>query len=229
MFNNQSQQPPQPARIRGAVGIMTDDADGWVGVYINDGSNPISFGSQLWNMLQANWKCLDRWGKSLLECGYWEEFQNGGLCQFCGKFGVGQPHRIKGSVYDQYHSMGPKSLAPDPFCNGHTHLPAMPTVSSINEETDGLWVEWAYVLDPQTYNLSILRAVRSGGTFKVRPSSMGGMQIEQPKCKYYQLDTFNLMSPEPNWELIEEEGLKIAQYYFNKYAEQMFRGGRKRR
>jgi len=210
-------KPPQlPIRKRGAVGIMTDNDEAWLGVYINDGSNPITFGSQLWWMLQENWKCLERWGKSLLECGYWEEFQNGGLCPYCGKFGVGQPHRVKGSVIHLYESKGPKSIAPDPHCNGHSHLPTMPTVVSTNEMTDGMWVEWAYVLDPKTYNLTIHRSVRCGGTFEAR---QGGRKWDQPKFKYFQLDTFNLHGYEPDWENLEKRGLAASFYYHQKYTE----------
>ncbi len=211
----------QPTRKRGAVAIKTDFGDTWIGVYINDGSNPFIFGSQIWSMLQENWQGLERWAKSLLECGYWEEFLNDGICPYCGKYGVGQPHLISGNVLNKYRGYGPDSMAPDPNCSGHTHLPAMPTLSSVNEERDGLWIEWAYVLDVKTYSLEIFRAVRAGGTVIVtQPSlivNLPGLKRKQPKYRYFPMGIFNLMGDEPDWNEIERKGLNVSKYYHNKF------------
>ena len=212
MFDKKFQQP-QPVNKRGAVGIMTDNDEAWLGVFIGKGSNPLAFGNQLWTMLQENWQCLDRWGKALLECGYWEEFLNDRLCPYCGHYDVGQPHNVSGRIIAKCQSYGPHSIAPDPHSLHHSHLAKMPTVISTNEVRDGLWVEWAYVLDPKTHNLSIFKSVMAGGFFLAKQR---GRKWKQPKFRYYQIETFMLHGGEPDWAEIERRGLSISKYYHDK-------------
>lgn len=215
MFDGQP--PPLPRRqpiIKGAVGIKTDCGTKWVGVFIDKNANPIAFGEQLWEMLQENWQSLKRWSKGLLECGYWEEYINDSICPFCGKYGAGHPNAVRGDIVQQYLSNGPKSIAPDPKCKGHTHLPPMPTVHSDNAKEDGVWIEWAYVLDPKTYTLEILRSIRTSETYLVRKI---GRKWNQPAFAYFSLKLFSLMGSEPNWELVEQQGLSVSKYYHDKF------------
>lgn len=201
----------QPIRRRGAIAISTDCDTEWVGAFIANGSNPMNFGSQLWDKLQDNWKYLERWSKQLLKCGYWEEFLNDGLCPCCGKFWVGYPIEMTGKLAAACVN---GKIAPDPNAKYHRHAPTMSTVSSKGEQVDGMWIEWVYILDPKTYNLTILKSIRAGGTFGITRALK---QWNQPKYRYFQVGTYNLMDYEPNWEIVEKEGYKISAYYHNKF------------
>ena len=174
-----------PQRKRGSVAIRQKDSkDGemnWLGVFINDNSNPVKFGSQLWDELQDHWKCLKRFADMVLDCAYWDEYKNGGLCPFCGKIGVGQPNAVAGHIFKLVQENGEESMAPDPASIHHTHIKPQPAIKSENFKTDGLWIEWVYVVDPKTYSLEILKAVRTEGFHTVR---RGLKSFQQENYKY---------------------------------------------
>lgn len=211
-----------PQRRRGSVAIRQADSNNgdknWLGVFINDKSNPIAFGSQLWEELQDHWKCLRRFADNLLNCAYWQEYKNGGLCPFCGKFGVGQPHAVSGHIFKLLQDNGPKSMAPDPNSTWHTHIKPQPRIEAKNAEKDGLWIEWVYVVDPKTYSLEILKAVRAKG---FHTEFKDGKRWEQENYQYVSAASVNLFCDEPNWELIEKRGLNMSEYYFDKSAEKV--------
>ena len=204
-------------RRRGTVAIRQKDGkDGdqnWLGVFINDNSNPMEFGSKLWAELQDHWKCLGRFADNLLKYAYWDEYVNGGLCIFCGKHGVGQPHAVSGHIFDLVIGNGPKSMAPDPNSTWHTHIKPQPLVEAKNAIDDGLWIEWAYVVDPKTYSLEILKAVRTKGFHTVVKDKK---KWQQENYKYVSAASVNLFCDEPNWDIIEHRGLNMAEYYFDK-------------
>jgi hypothetical protein len=205
----------QLIRKKGSVAIRTDNDKAWVGVFIDRGSNPLAFGSQLWKMLQENWRRIDGWSKDVLKCGYWEEFVNDGFCSYCGKYGVGQPTHITGYVLNKFKSNDDQSMSPDPHCNGHSHLPASPSVCSLHAKSDGLWIEWVYVINPRTYMLEVFRSVRTGETFKARDGQ--GRRWEQSGFRYFPTGMFNLHGNEPDWAVVESQGLKTSAYYHDKF------------
>jgi len=203
-------------RKRGSVAIRQDAPDDemkWLGVFINDNSNPIKFGSQLWAELQDHWRCLDRLAGMILDCAYWDEYKNGGLCPFCGKHGVGQPHAVSGHIFKLVKDNGEKSMAPDPNATWHNHILPQPTIKSENFKTDGLWIEWVYVIDPKTYSLEILKAVRDKGFHN---TTRAGKKWEQENYRYNSVAFCSLFNDEPDWENIETRGLNASEYYFDK-------------
>jgi len=213
-----------PQRRRGSVAIRQADTvtlegdvefrdKNWLGVFINDDSNPVKFGSQLWEELQDHWQCLGRFADNLLKCSYWDEYKRGGLCQFCGKFGVGQPNAVSGHIFKLVQENGPKSMAPDPNSTWHTHIKPMPAIEAKNSIDDGMWIEWAYVLDPKKYSLEILKAVRLKGFHE---TMRNGKKWQQENYQYVSAASVNLFCEEPNWEIIENRGLNMAEYYFDK-------------
>lgn len=203
----------QHTRRRGSVAIK--QGDDWKGIFISEHSTPLEFGEQLWNILQAHWKCLDRFSKALLNCGYWQEYVNGGLCPFCGKFDVGQPNQISGHILQIFQENGPKSMAPDPESNWHNHLKPVASILSKNAKEDGLWIEWVYVIDPKTYTLDVLKAVRAEGSHRVAQT---GRKWEQENYQYITAASCSLFHCEPNWNIIEQNGLNYADYYFQKFS-----------
>lgn len=211
-----------PQRKRGTVAIRREDGkDGdknWLGVFINDKSNPIQFGSQLWDELQDHWRCLGRFAMNLLNCAYWDEYKNGGLCPFCGKYGVGQPHAVSGHIFEKYQDKGPESILVDPKAIWHTHILPKPAIESKNAIDDGLWIEWVYLVDPKTYNLEILKAVRIKGFHTVIKQKK---KWEQENYQYVSAASCNLFCDEPNWDIIEQRGLNMAEYYFDKANEKV--------
>lgn len=212
---------------RGTVAICQDihtvNKDGmesiekkWQGVFIGSSSNPINFGPELWEILQNNWRRLDKFADELFHCGYWAEYRDGGLCPFCGKFGVGYPSFVNGNLFKLYQDNGPHSMAPDPEARGHTHIPPCPSIESKNAEDDGLWIEWAYIVDPKTYSLEILKAVRAKG-FHI--SKKQGKKWHQENYQYISTSHCCLFNDEPNWEVIERRGINMSKYYFDKTNE----------
>jgi hypothetical protein len=206
-----------PQRTRGSVAIKkasTEDVENnWLGVYINDKSNPIEFGPQIWKELQDHWQCLNRFASNLLKCAYWDEYKNDGLCPYCGKFGVGQPNNVAGHIVVQYAEKGPESLAPDPMSVYHNHIIPQPALEAKGAKGDGLWIEWVYVVDPKTYSLDILKAVRDKGSHTVTRHLR---QWPQENYKYISVAFCSLFNNEPNWDIIEKRGINMACYHFNK-------------
>jgi hypothetical protein len=211
-----------PQRKRGSVAMRQADDDtgekNWIGVFINDDSNPIKFGSQLWEELQDHWKCLNRFTSNLLDFSYWNEYKNGGLCLFCGKFGVGQPNAVTGRILKLVQENGPKSMAPDPKSIEHTHIRPQARIEAKNAKGDGLWIEWVYVIDPKTYSLEILKAVRAKGFNTVIRE---GKRWQQENYQYISVASVNLFCDEPKWDIIEKKGLNMAEYYFDKANEKV--------
>lgn len=193
---------------------LTESEKSWLGVFIGEESRPMDFGSQLWDLLQENWNCLEAFTTNLLSFSTWKEYQSGGLCPFCGKFGVGQPDKISGHILDKYQA---GEIAPDPEAVYHTHLPANKVISSENEKTDGLWIEWVYLIDPKTYSLEILKAVRIAGQHRVQSRFTSLMQ---DSYRYMSIAFCSLFNDEPNWEVIQQKGINSAKYYFDKYPSQ---------
>jgi len=202
----------QEAMTRGAVSIKTND--GWQGVFNHENSQPTIMGPAVWEELQENWKCLDKWGKALLECGYWEEFLNGGLCPYCGKYAIGNPHNVRADLLlEVKHGR----LAPDPDVKRHFHSSKIPSVNSKSAPVDALWIEWVYLVHPKQYALEVFRSVRDEGIFSVKKN---GRSWKQPFYKYFPMGFYSLFNKEPDWQEIEQRGRNVSVYYHRKYGVQ---------
>lgn len=183
----------------------------WKGVFHSQDSTPTVFGPVLWEILQDHWKCLNRFAKQLLDCAYWEEYMHDGLCPYCGKYGVGAPDKVRADILVSYHN---GELAPDPDCKNHNHIPPMPTVASYNAKEDGLWIEWVYVINPNTYELEILKSVRTEG-FRISYQSTCAWKMNN--YRYALVGLFSLFQGEPDWVDVESKGLTLSDKMFRKY------------
>lgn len=210
----------RPPRIRGTIAIQKytmvnnqKEKDGWTGVFKNDSMNPILFGQELWQELQANWSNLSFWGKQLLKYNYWDDFQNNGLCPYCGKIDLGQPNNIKAHVFRQLQD---GVLTPDVDRIYHRHILRDTKVKSENGYIDGLFLEWLYIVDPETYSLEVFKAVRDEG---IRLVISPTKQWEQPNYQYFPIGLYSLFSEEPDWASIENKGKRLSSVYWEKHQE----------
>ena len=199
-----------PERLnKGSIAIK--QGDGWKGVFNPLRSNPLIFGPTLWEILQENWNCLNNFGKDLLNYNYWAEYLNDGICPYCGKYDVGQPQQIQGDLIRD-HQRG--KVAPDPKAIYHSHFKQHLHVNSKNAKNDGLWIEWIYVIDPKTYMLEVLKSVRAEGWHTaIRP----GKTWNQDNYQYIPVGLYSLLGEEPTWQEVEDRGLKMAVYYYDKF------------
>lgn len=81
---------------RGAVAIK--NSGGWLGVYNHWDSYPTGLGKELWDYLHQDGLDLEGFAKELLKYDDWRNFRGGGICEYCGKVGLGQPHDISGAI-----------------------------------------------------------------------------------------------------------------------------------
>lgn len=201
-----------PIKKRGTIAIRNSDTE-WTGIFKPDGAQPVTFGSDIWERLQENWKCLKKWGENLLAYTEWNDYLNEGFCPYCGKFGLGQPFRVKLEIVDQLQK---GMLAPDIEGKKHCHFVEMPYSLSKNENVDGLWIEWVYIIDPKTYTLEVAKSVRAKGS---NHHNLDGKKFDQPNYRYVSVGIFSLFSEEPDWEEVQEKGTKISFYYYEKHTE----------
>ena len=81
---------------RGAVAIK--NGNGWLGVYNHWDSYPKELGKELWDYLQQEGLDIEQFAQDLLKYDDWRNFRDGGICPYCGKVRLGQPHSIRGDV-----------------------------------------------------------------------------------------------------------------------------------
>jgi len=84
---------------RGVVAVGTGKR--WRGVYNHWDSYPTGLGVDIQNKLKKEiekGKTIKEICEELLKYTDWREYCNNGLCQYCGKVGLGQPHSISGLI-----------------------------------------------------------------------------------------------------------------------------------
>jgi len=79
---------------RGCVAIKTET--GWRGVYNHSDSYPSGLGKELWEHLKEN--DLNKFAEELLRYDDWRNYLAGGVCPYCGRRGLSQPHSITGGI-----------------------------------------------------------------------------------------------------------------------------------
>jgi hypothetical protein len=79
---------------RGCVAVKT--GTGWRGVYNHSDSYPTGLGKELWEHLKG--KDLKKFAEELLRFDDWRNYLAGGVCPYCGRRGLSQPHSIGGGI-----------------------------------------------------------------------------------------------------------------------------------
>ena len=198
---------------RGFVGIGT--VDQWEGRYNHWDSYPTGLGADVWataqRFLQAD-RHLRGFAARLLGFTNWAQMETGGLCEYCGQK-TGHPHSIDGRIYVETHQT---TGYPDPQALYHQHdTPGSPATIMTPANTDRLFMEWGYVVDPDQNRLHVLvggvatpvsytvEVIRRDGTHKFWPDKM----------RYTRgvVESLDLGGAEPNWGRIERRGGRFAE------------------
>jgi hypothetical protein len=128
-----------------AVGTLPE----WRGIYSNSNSNPTYLGRNLREGFIeeiAGGKSLREISETILSFDDWDNYQNGGVCPYCGKIAT-QPHSM---TSDLVIGAGTFDECPDPDCLRHKHEPMADllkvqyTSNSIEDDSD---IEWIYVIN----------------------------------------------------------------------------------
>ncbi|MBC7219282.1 MAG: hypothetical protein H5T49_04030 [Hadesarchaea archaeon] len=91
---------------RGCVAIKT--GTGWRGVYNHCDSYPSGLGKELWDHLKG--KDLKKFAEELLRFDDWWNYLAEGVCPYCGRRGLSQPHSISVEILNRLgkkHYFGP--------------------------------------------------------------------------------------------------------------------------
>ena len=82
---------------RGCVAIKTKS--GWRGIYNHSDSYPTGLGKELWEHLKE--KDLNKFAEELLHYDDWRNYLAGGVCPYCGRRGLSQPHSIASAIWNR--------------------------------------------------------------------------------------------------------------------------------
>ncbi len=128
----------------------------WRGVYNHSDSYPPWLGKEVHAFFAAvPPEDLPAVLRAMLEHDDWRDFLAGGLCEYCGKKGLGQPHSISGEIFG-YESDG-KGTVPDPEGKYHEHNNGPVERQHVTSERPGpLFIEWVYIVDPLAREMSVL-------------------------------------------------------------------------
>lgn len=194
---------------RGCVGVMTGE-NSWSAVFNHWDSYPSGLGSEVWKVVKRSNVKLAEFCQEMMSYNDWREFLNQGVCQYCGKKGVGQPCSISGGIIGKETDEKAKKAKdpnyqiqyPDPDAKNHDHDNSHHYIKSDDTE-EALWIEWAYIFDLKR-NSMVIFANTSLGTKKMvdgrEVNEYGYMKVREIKLSYKRT---------PNWKLIAKKADKM--------------------
>jgi len=219
---------------RGCVAIGNERR--WRGVYNHSDSYPTYLGREVWHKVRE--MGVEAFCRELLKFTDWREFLNAGVCPYCGRRGVGQPHSIRGDVwlalYTLQHGGSIDDIEEewirenvrrtgfvDPDCKCHEHTlddGSRPEDHHITSKCpDPLYIEWVYIINPERRTMIILHSAGYGqdGPVKDVEEPVGDGWWDYGHCCYTHVKVAEvpLDGPEPDWEALEELGHRLAAEY----------------
>ncbi len=225
---------------RGVVGVVRSHLKGgkvtWRGVYNHSDSYPTSLGRDVWEYfsMQTNLKAS---ALGLLHFDDWRNFQDGGICEYCGKVGLGQPHSINGAMPGFLDGQDVEHCYPDPHAQYHMHdtTPVKDrqfTSSKDCEKHNALFIEWLYIVDVQTREIIIFTHAKGPGIWyewRYNENKSTGKWTKEPGSKYsnpmYQWHEVGRISidstTEPDWQGIEDLGNHIGESMYKLHKEEV--------
>ena len=205
---------------RGCVAVKQDFGQ-WQGVYNHFDSYPTGLGKELWDYFKRNNIDLQKFSQELLKYDDWRNYLNGGLCPYCGKTGLSQPHSLTGKVIEfqtKEHEEGPQDYFPDPECKDHKHEAIYGAgIYSKNAKYDALFIEWVYVVDPLLNRIEIYSGVKAKGKHK-QISCDGARSWMEDNYQYVIVAIVDLHKAEPNWKAIENYEKKFSDAFHEAYG-----------
>ena len=205
---------------RGCVGVVTEK--GYEAIYNHWDSYPSRLGFEVYKYLVEKYikkgKSFEDFKKELLKYTDWREFLNGGVCQYCGKKGLGQPVSISGVIFgleadadpyireqsikevtDNYIKDALKRTGyPDPDAKYHEHTLDGSTVEETHitpESNDPLFIEWMYIIhydkDKDKWYMDVYSHNGygvEGGKFKEEVTKTPDGKYDYGHCVYWHED-----------------------------------------
>lgn len=191
---------------RGCVGVYIEGKQ-WRGVYNHYDSYPEGLGKEVFEHLQT--VDVKQFAKDILTFSDWREYRNGGVCEYCGKKGVGQPHSINGVIITYRVVFSPEIQAniertgyADPDVKYHGHSTDKATIHSKNAAQEALFIEYAYIVNPEKNTLDVYCSAPAKGTHTVKYQN--GNTHESPNYQYKFVVELDIAGADPNWKQISE-------------------------
>lgn len=185
-------------------GAVAWDVHGFIiGVYNHFDSYPSVLGKQVWHY--AKELGISGLAQRLKQYGDWEEFLNGGVCEYCGKV-AGQPISImSGDLLVQRDlETGKFPTIPDPEARFHEH--GNSNKDQFEPFKNATFMEWVYVLDEYTNSIEVWMSVDQYKLYKYR--NMGFVTSDVLDSRGYTHVLFKKLSLDddtPNWDFLYQE------------------------
>ena len=206
---------------RGCVAIQ--NGTGWRGVYNHSDSYPWGLGAELHEHLQG--RNLRDFAWSLMKHDDWKDYLSGGVCPYCGRVGLGQPHSISGIIYGKETEGG---QYPDPERKHHCHdfkgpsCKVRASITDRDEKLSALFLGWVYVVDPLRETIKVLKSVRAKGRHKER-SRDRKREWYQDNYKWVEVTTVPIKGRIVDWSQIEIIGRSLAEAHSKLYDKEVVR------
>ena len=142
---------------------------------------------------------IKEFAERLLRYDNWQNFINHGVCEYCGKHGLGQLHNIDRMLLavPKVNSEIKKNLDEtsyrDPKAKYHKHGSLIEKMTRNN--VDPLFIEWVYVIDPEKKTIKVLTRKK-----------IENVRIKNGKeyYSYFSIGEWDLTGFEPDWNKLEE-------------------------
>jgi hypothetical protein len=160
-----------------------------IGVYNHSDSYPTHLGKRIWTHIKE----LGASGlvSRLRQYGDWEEFENCGVCQECGKV-AGQPYNITYAIIDGKE------------VKQHEH--GKSDGDQLEPFKRGMQLEWVYVIDVNFNMLEVWVSIREDEAYRYRGMGMIiSDELDSHGYTHVLLKTISLEDAEPNWVYLEHE------------------------
>lgn len=191
---------------RGCIAVK--QGEGWVGVYNHFDSYPTELGQKVWAELHKS-KDIKATADKMLRLGDFRNYEADGVCEYCGRSGLGQPHDITGVCFDKV-----KDKPVDPDCKDHAHSPqGLIKYNKKMEKEEALWLEWVYVIDVEHAILKVFTSARDKGQHKVQ-SPRGA--YKSSNYHWVLVTNLSVKGEEPNWKEVEDKGCKLNAIAYEK-------------
>ena len=215
---------------RGCVAI--GDKKKWEGVYNHFDSYPSGLGKELYEHLRGKGvDGLKKFAAELLKYDDWRNYLAQGLCEYCGQKGFGQAHSISGVISIQIDGI-PRTETeievinnrketgfPDPLAKWHSHGNVDEHMNQDN--SDALFIEWVYVIDPEFQKMYVFTHGRAKGEHE-EVSYDGQRKWKSSNYKHYFVCEIDLsvVGVEPIWNEVSEKGDDVSSDMHKKFGKE---------